>query len=133
MEQREKSLFWSALSIALTVLLLIIGGVVAAIKPDLPFIMLAFLLLGGILLSFVAITAHLATLTNSSNSLYMLELLVLYIEFIIALAIGKYGINNAVLDIGIHVIIITVSYVVFFLYGLQLINSKCYTSDDDKI
>ena len=133
MEQREKSLFWSALSIALTVLLLIIGGVVAAIKPDLPFIMLAFLLLGGILLSFVAITAYLATLTTSSNSLYMLELLVLYIEFIVALTIGKYGINNAVLDIGVHVIIITVSYVVFFLYGLQLINSKCYTSGDDKI
>ena len=133
MEQREKSLLWSTLSIALTLLLLIAGGAVMAVRPDIPFIMLAFLLLGGLLLLFVAFTTSLATLTNASIGLYMLELLLLYIEFIVALVIGRYGSTNTCIDIAIYVVVITVSYVVFYLYGLKLINSKCYTQNNTKI
>ncbi len=127
MEQREKSLLWSALSIALTVLLLIIGGAFGAIILPLPILMLVFLLLGGCLLLFMALTSPQATLTNSSFGLYMIELLLLYLEFIVTLALGDYGATNAGLDIGVYVVIITISYVVFFLQGLRLINSECYT------
>ena len=127
MEQREKTLLWSIVSIAVTLLLLMIGCFVSIQEPYLRLLMWVFLMLGGALAFFVAATVPLSTMTSAAFGLYLLELLLLYVEFIVALIIGNYGKNATWWDIGIHIGVLTVSYAVFFLIGLKMMNLKCYT------